>query len=312
MENLIVSFKVVAPLLILMLLGTILLRVHIFDSATVKKMNAAIFKVFLPALIFNNIYNSSIDDIKDIKTALYIAAVLIVAYILSIIYVYFTEKENSKRGVIVQGICRSNFVIFGLPLCMSICGDGVMGKVAVAVAIVVPVLNIFAVIALELFRGGKPSPKKILKGIITNPLIIVSLVGILVLVSGIKLPAIISTSISDVAKIGTPLALILLGASINFGTVKGNLKQLITAIAGKLIVLPFFGFLIAALLGMRGSDMALLIAAFASPTAVSSYPMALQMDGDGDLAAQIVAFGTAICIVTVFMWVFILKQLGLI
>ena len=312
MENLMVSFKVVAPLLILMLLGAILLRVHIFDSATVKKMNAAIFKVFLPALIFNNIYNSSIDDIKDIKTALYIATVLIVAYILSIIYVYFTEKENSKRGVIVQGICRSNFVIFGLPLCMSICGDGVMGKVAVAVTIVVPVLNIFAVIALELFRGGKPSPKKILKGIITNPLIIVSLVGVLVLVSGIKLPAIISTSISDVAKIGTPLALILLGASINFGTVKGNLKQLITAIAGKLIVLPLFGFLIAALLGMRGSDMALLIAAFASPTAVSSYPMALQMEGDGDLAAQIVAFGTAICIVTVFMWVFILKQLGLI
>ena len=312
MENLIVSFKVVAPLLILMLLGAVLLRVHIFDTATVKKMNAAIFKVFLPALIFNNIYNSSIDDIKDIKTALYIATVLIVAYILSIIYVYFTEKENSKRGVIVQGICRSNFVIFGLPLCMSICGDGVMGKVAVAVAIVVPVLNVFAVIALEIFRGGKPSLRKILKGIIKNPLIIVSIVGILVLVSGIKLPAIISASISDVAKIGTPLALILLGASINFGTVKGNLKQLITAIAGKLIVMPFFGFLIAALLGMRGSDMALLIAAFASPTAVSSYPMALQMDGDGDLAAQIVAFGTALCIVTVFMWVFILKQTGLI
>ena len=312
MENLIVSFKVVAPLLILMLLGAVLLRVHIFDNATVKKMNAAIFKVFLPAMIFNNIYNSSIEDIKDIKTALYIAAVLIVAYILSMIYVCFTEKENSKRGVIAQGICRSNFVIFGLPLCMSICGDGVMGKVAVAVAIVVPVLNVFAVIALEVFRGGKPSPKKILKGIITNPLIIVSVVGILVLVSGIRLPAIISSSISDVAKIGTPLALILLGASINFGTVKGNLRQLITAICGKLIVLPFFGFLIAALMGMCGSDMALLIAAFASPTAVSSYPMALQMGGDGDLAAQIVAFGTALCILTVFMWVFILKQFGLI
>ena len=312
MENLIVSFKVVAPLLILMLLGAFLLRVHIFDTATVKKMNAAIFKVFLPAMIFNNIYNSSIEDIKDIKTALYIATVIIISYILSIIYVYFTEKENSKRGVMAQGICRSNFVIFGLPLCMSICGDGVLGKVAVAVAIVVPVLNVFAVISLELFRGGKPSPKKILSGIIKNPLIIASLLGIIVLVSGLKLPAIISSSISDVAKIGTPLALILLGASINFSTVRGNLRQLITVIAGRLIIIPFFGFLIAALMGMRGSDMALLIAAFASPTAVSSYPMALQMDGDGDLAAQIVAFGTAICIVTVFMWVFILKQFALI
>lgn len=312
MENLIVAFRVVAPLLILMLLGSILLRVHIFDSATVKKMNGAIFKVFLPALIFNNIYNSSIDDVKNINTALYIVAVIVAAYIISILYVALAEKDNSKRGVMAQGMCRSNFVIFGLPLCMSICGDEVMGKVAVAVAIVVPVLNVFSVISLEIFRGGKPSLSKILKGIITNPLIISSALGIIVLVSGIKLPAIISNSISDVAKIATPLALVLLGASINFGTVKGNIKQLITTIAGKLIVLPFFGFLIAALSGMRGSDMALLIAAFASPTAVSSYPMALQMDGDGDLAAQIVAFGTALCIVTVFMWVFILKQLGLI
>lgn len=312
MQNLIVSFNVVAPLLILMLLGGFLLRIHIFDTATVKKMNSAIFKVFLPALIFNNIYNSSIDDVKNIKTALYIVVIVVVMYLSSLLYVALTEKDNKKRGVMAQGMCRSNFVIFGLPICMLICGDEVMGKVAVAVAIVVPVLNIFSVLSLEIFRGGKPNLKKILKGIATNPLIIASVIGIIVLVSGIKLPSIIENAVSDVSKIATPLALVLLGASVNFSTVKGNLRQLITVIMTKLIIMPFVGFTVAALLGMRGSDMALLIAAFASPTAVSSYPMAIEMDGDGDLAAQIVAFGTAICIMTVFSWVFILKQLALI
>ncbi|MBQ3022083.1 MAG: AEC family transporter [Clostridia bacterium] len=312
MENLIISFKVVAPLLILMLLGAFLLRIHIFDTATVKKMNGAVFRVFLPVLIFNNIYNSSIDDVKNITTALYIVVIVITMFLFSMLYVVLTEKDNKKRGVMVQGICRSNFVIFGLPICMSVCGGGVMGKVAVAVAIVVPVLNIFAVLSLEIFRGGKPNIKKILKGIITNPLIIASIIGIIVLVSGIKLPSIIENAVSDISKIATPLALVLLGASVNFCTVRGNLKQLITVIAGKLIVMPLVGFTIAAMLGIRGSDMALLIAAFASPTAVSSYPMAIEMGGDGDLAAQIVAFSTAICIITVFMWVFILKQLGLI
>ena len=71
MENLILSFKVVAPLIILMLLGAFMLRVHIFDDATVKKMNTAVFKVFLPALIFYTIYNSSIAAIKDIRVAAY-------------------------------------------------------------------------------------------------------------------------------------------------------------------------------------------------------------------------------------------------
>ena len=212
----------------------------------------------------------------------------------------------------MQGMCRSNFVIFGVPLCVSICGEGVLGKVSVAVAIVVPVLNILSVIVLEFFRGGRPSLKKMFKGIITNPLIISSLLGIAVLLSGIKLPKIISNSVNDVAKIATPLALVLLGASVNLSTVRGNLRQLIITISGKLIIIPFIGILIAALLGMRDGDIALLIAALASPTAVSSYPMALQMEGDGELAAQIVAFGTALCIITVFLWVFVLKQVGLI
>lgn len=312
MANLIVSFEVVAPLLILMLLGAMLLRIHIFDESTVKKMNAAVFKIFLPALIFNNVYNSSIDDVKNIGTALYTAAVIVGAFALSMLFVCLVEKDNAKRGVMVQGMCRSNFVIFGVPLCVSICGEGVLGKISVAVAIVVPVLNILSVIVLEFFRGGRPSLKKMLKGIITNPLIISSLLGIVVLLSGIKLPKIISNSVNDVAKIATPLALILLGASVNLSTVRGNLRQLIITISGKLIIIPFIGILIAALLGMRDGDIALLIAALASPTAVSSYPMALQMEGDGELAAQIVAFGTALCIITVFLWVFVLKQLGLI
>lgn len=311
-DNLLISFKVVAPLLLLMLLGGFLLRVHVFDSATVKKMNSAIFKVFLPALIFNNLYNSNLSDVQDIRAGIFAAAVLGGAYILSIILVIFLEKDNKKRGVMAQGMCRSNFVIFGLPLCQAICGDSILGKISVAVAIVIPVINILAVVSLELFRGeqGGFNVKKIAKGVITNPLIIASALGIIVLLSGIRLHQIAEKTVSDVAKIATPLALILLGASINFSTVKGNLKQLIITISAKLIFVPLVGIGIAVSMGLRGGDLALLIAALASPTAVSSYPMALQMDGDGDLAAQIVAFGTAICIFTVFLWVFALKQLS--
>ncbi len=312
MENLLVSFNVVAPLIILMLLGMLLLRVHIFDENTVKKMNVSVFRLFLPVLIFNNMYNSSIDDVKNVGTALYTAAVIIGAFILSAVFVSLVEKDPKKRGSMVQGMCRSNFVIFGVPLCVAISGEGVLGKVSVAVAIVVPVLNVLSVIVLEYFRGGKPDIKKMIKGIITNPLIIASLLGFLALISGIKFPKIINTSLNDVAKIATPLALILLGASIKLSALKGNIKELIISIAGKLIVIPFIGIFIAALIGMRGGDIALLVAALASPTAVSSYPMALEMGGDGELAAQIVALGTTLCIITVFLWVFVLKQIGLI
>ena len=312
MENLILSFKVVAPLIVLMLLGAFMLRVHIFDDATVKKMNTAVFKVFLPALIFYNIYNSSIDDIKDIRAALYASIVLMSAFAVSSVLICLIEKDPRKRGVMVQGMCRSNFVIFGVPLCVSLCGEQILGKISVAVTIIIPVINILSVVVLEVFRGTKPSFKKILKGIITNPLTIASLLGMLALVSGIKLGSVLTNALGDISKIATPLALVLLGASIDIKKVRGNLRHLFITVFGKLVAVPFIGIFIAALMGMRNGDLALLIAALAAPTAVSSYPMALSMDGDGELAAQIVAFGTVLCIATVFLWVFVLKQLSLI
>lgn len=312
MENLILSFKVVAPLIILMLLGAFMLRVHIFDGATVKKMNTAVFKVFLPVLIFYNIYNSSIEDIKDIRAALYAAAVLLAGFVICAVLILFIEKEPPRRGVMVQGICRSNLVIFGVPLCMSLCGEEILGKVSVAVTIIIPVINVLSVVVLELFRGTTPSLKKTTRGIITNPLIIASVIGMAALLSGIRLPEIVVDAAGDISQVATPLALILLGASIDLGKVCTNFRPLIISVLGKLIILPFAGILIAVLMGMRDGDLALLIAALASPTAVSSYPMALSMDGDGDLAAQIVALGTVLCILTVFLWVFVLKQLGLI
>ena len=165
MSNLIVSFNVVAPLLMLMLLGAFLLRIHIFDSEIVKKMNAAIFKVFLPALIFNNLYTSSINDVKDIRTGIYAAIVLALSYLVSMVFVSFAEKDSRKRGVMAQGICRSNFVIFGVPLCRAICGDTILGKISVAVAIVVPVINIFAVFALEFSAEENQVLKKCLKAL---------------------------------------------------------------------------------------------------------------------------------------------------
>lgn len=312
MGNLILSFKVVFPLLLLMSLGYFMLRVHILDDATVKKMNSAVFKVFLPVLIFNNIYNSSIEDVKDIKAAVFATVVLALAFIFSLITISLIEKEPKKRGAMVQGMCRSNFVIFGAPLCMSLCGEEILGKISVAVTIIIPVINIMSVVALEYFRGTNPSIIKMAKGIIKNPLIIASLIGLLALLSGVKFPAVVETSLADISKIATPLALVLLGASIKINEFGGNIRSLVITVMAKLIIIPLIGISIAALMGMRGEDIALLIAAFAAPTAVSSYPMALQMDSDGPLTAQIVAVTTALCIVTVFLWVFILKQLGII
>ena len=110
----------------------------------------------------------------------------------------------------------------------------------------------------------------------------------------------------------TPLALIALGGSFTFTAVKGNIPILSWAVVLRLIVIPVAALGIGALIGFRGAQIVALLSMFASPTAVSSYTMAQQMDGDSDLAAQIVVFTSAFSILTMFLLIFTLKSLALI
>ena len=312
MNNLIFSINVILPLVIEMALGQILRITDVIDGNTSKKMNSAIFKLFLPVLIFYNVYTSEIADVFNAKLILYaVLSIFILVGILAAAVPLF-EKDKKKIGVIIQGIFRSNFVIFGVPLSIALSGNSISGTVSVLVACVIPTFNLLAVIVLESFKGDKPDFKKILLGIASNPLIISSILGFVFLFAKIKIYAPVESTLKGIAVSATPLALIILGASIDIKKIRGNTKQIAAAVTGRLIVVPAIFLSLAAILGFRNGYLAILIALYASPGAVSSYPMASQMGADGELAAQIVMMQTCLCSVTVFLFIFILKHLGLI
>ena len=312
MENFLVSFNVVFPVFIMMALGYFMRWIKLLDSDTVKQMNSAVFKVFLPLMIFKNVYESNVSDVFSLKLALFsVITVLIIIALLFIIVPLF-EKDRRKCSVLIQAVFRSNFVIFGVPVSEALCNGEVSGTTALLVAIIIPLFNFFAVVTLEVFRGSKPDFKTIVKGIITNPLIIASAVGLAVLFSGIRFPGVIEKSISSISSVTTPLALIMLGASINL-KLSANISRLISGVILKLVVIPLIVLPVAVYgFGIRGSDVAILLAIFATPPAVSSFTMAQQMGADDELAGQLVMFGTVFCVLTIFIWIFVIKTLGII
>ena len=308
MENLILSLNVVLPLFITMSLGYFLKYLNMFDNNTLDTMNNITFKSFLPMLLFYNIYKTDLQGVFNLKLMIFSATCVIALYLILYLIVPLIEKDNKKRGALLQGLFRSNFVIFCIPITESFFGSEKVGVAALLIAVIVPLFNILSVIALETFRGGKPDFRKISIGIIKNPLIIASCLGILTLLLKIKIPTAIEKTISDVSKIATPLSLILLGASFKFDNIKKYLKQTTIAVVGKTILTPCIILPICIMFGYRGVELSTLMIIFAAPTAISSFTMAQQMDSDSDLAGQIVVFTSAFCVVTVFMWIFILKQ----
>lgn len=312
MDCIILAFKVVFPILVYVSIGYFFKQIKLYDTKGIKVVNDLVFKLFLPCLLFYNIYTTETGKIFDPSLILYAVTVILILFILLMVIVPVFVKENSKCGVFIQGVFRSNFVLFGLPVTISLLGEGNAGLTSLAIAFVVPLYNVLAVICLETFRKSKINIVGILKGIIKNPLIISSLLGIIFLLLKIKLPDFCGNVIRDLSRVATPLALVGLGGSFTFSFVKGNIKKLIYIIALKLIIVPVTAIgLSAYVFDFRGASIVTLISIFASPTAVSSFTMAQSMGGDSDLAAQTVVFTSVFSIITVFLIVAVTKYLNL-
>lgn len=312
MDNLILSFNVVLPIFLCILLGYFLRRLHMVDTPSLNVMNKLCFKVFLPIYLFNNIATTNLAAAFNGKLLATAYLGVTAQFILLMLLIPRLEKENPRRGVLIQAMFRSNFALFGLPLALSLCGTEKVGPTSILVGFTVPLFNILAVVSLESFRRGKPSVKKMAKGIATNPLIIASLLGIAFNLLDFTLPSAVQKSVNDLGGVATPLSLVALGGSFTVSKVKEYKKQLTIGVLGRLVFSPLLMVGVGILLGFRNELLIPLLIMSGAPTAVSSFPMAQQMDGDGELAAGLVVFTSGLAILSMFLWIFVLKQIGMI
>ena len=312
MDNLILSFNVVLPIFLCILLGYFLRRIRMVDTPSLNVMNKLCFKVFLPIYLFNNIATTNLAAAFNGKLLATAYLGVTAQFVLLMILIPRLEKENPRRGVLIQAMFRSNFALFGLPLALSLCGTEKVGPTSILVGFTVPLFNILAVVSLESFRGGKPSIKKMAKGIATNPLIIASLLGIAFNLLDFTLPSAVQKSVNDLGGVATPLSLVALGGSFTVSKVKEYKKQLTIGVLGRLVFSPLIMVSAGILLGFRNELLIPLLIMSGAPTAVSSFPMAQQMDGDGELAAGLVVFTSGLAILSMFLWIFVLKQIGMI
>lgn len=305
-----ISANAVLPMCLVMALGYGTRRLGWIRREEISAINKIAFRIFLPCLLYYNVYCSDLSGSFDPLLMAYAVGGVLLTFGLSLGYTLLTEKLPERRGVMIQGMFRSNYVIMGIPVATALLGADQLGTVSILIAVVVPLFNMLSVVVLEVFRGQKPKPLHILGQIAKNPLVIGSVLGILTLAAGIRLPHILEQAIQNISAIASPLQLFLLGAFFQFSGLKTYRRELVTVSAAKLIVSPGLFLGLGALLGFRGVAFVSLIGIFASPTAVNSFTMAQQMGGDAELAGDIVVTTSAVSILTMFLWIFLFKSLG--
>lgn len=284
----------------------------LWDAPFIARLNGIVFKTFFPMHIFISIYQTDLATAVNGPLLVFMLAFLAFEIVVPWLLVPHMESDCKKQGVIIQGLFRANILLFGIPITASLCGQQYAGTAAVLVGAVVPIYNVMAVVVLEAFRGGKPNLRKMAHGVATNPLILGAVVAVLLMLLQIDLSAPVEKAVADMAKITTPLSMVILGGSFHFSQVRHNARPLSIILLGRLVVLPAIGLAVAVWLGFRGPELGVLLSLLTVPVAVSSFTMAQQMGGDGELAGQAVVFSALGSIVTIFFWIFSFKQLGLI
>lgn len=310
-SNFIVAISAVIPLFFLMAVGAFVKFSNLLTDEELKHINRMVFRVFFFFMMFHSIYTTDLAATFRPKLMLFGAGAVLILFIFLMIFIPKIEPDNKRRGVMVQAIFRSNFVIMGVPIVANIFGDENIAVTTMMIAIIIPMYNIFAVFALETFRGGKIQILPIVTGILKNPMILGAISGAVLLTLGVQIPAPILKPVGQISAATTPVALIILGASFKLGSAHNHFPQLVKCVLGKLIFVPAAVLSVAILLGFSGIDFVTLLAIFCTPCAIVSFAMAQQMNGDADLAGNCVVFTSALSCVTIFGWILFFKTIGI-
>ncbi len=312
MESFAIATNAVVPFIVYIAMGVIAAKAGWVKEPFLRELNRVLFKVFFPFIMFKNLYDVDFSTLKGADYVLFafVGTLILIGLVFFLVPVF--EKDNKRKPVIMQVIFRSNAVLFALPLSVSVIGPEAGAKASILIAFLVPLYNVTAVIILEYFRGGKISPGQLLINVLKTPLIVGAIAGAVFNALPITMPQALVEPIDQLAGLVTPMALFVLGGTLRLSNMKKDAPVLVAGTVGKLIVVPSIIVALMIMMKYPPAELFTVFCVFATPVAAASFPMAQSMGADADLAGEYVVVTTITSIVTIFVWIILLKNFALI
>ena len=181
-------------------------------------------------------------------------------------------------------------------------GQEGLAAASLAIIAIVPLVNLLSVLALARFganaAGRKPSITGTLKQLATNPLILASLLGLLLNLTGIGLPPVIKQWGDILARASLPLALLAVGAGLDLAAAKVGGRAVLLSLLGKLALLPALTALLCLWFGAGPIETFVAVLYNGLPTAPTAYILARQLGGDARLMAGMITLQVVVSVVT--------------
>lgn len=313
MENLIFSLNATVPVFAMIILGMLFKKIGIIDDVFASRMNKFVFLIPLPVLLFKDLATLDFNTIWDTKFVLFCFFITILS-ILIVTLLSFLLKNKQNQGEFIQASYRSSAALLGIALIQNVYGKATMAPLMIIGS--VPLYNIMAVVVLSFFspeRKGlsKEVWLKTIKGILTNPILIGIVVGILCSLLHLPMPTMLDKTVTSIGNVATPLGLMAMGATFNYKEALGDLKPALCASFIKLFGFCAMFLPLAIYLGFQGEQLIAILVMLGSATTVSCFVMAKNMGHTGILTSTVVMLTTIFSGFSITMWLYILKGMGL-
>lgn len=290
----------VLPVFLLILLGYVVRRRGWVAAAFWEPAERLTYLFLLPALLTTTLARADFAALPAARMAGAVVLAIVTMSALLIAFHLVARRNGPAVTAVLQTSIRPNTYI-GLSIPFALYGEAGLAVAALAVAVVVPTVNVICIAAL-LRLGDRASQAAagpgFAKALLSNPLILACLLGLALNFSGIGLPPVAGETLTILARAALPVALLAVGAGLDFGAARTSGGWVAGATALKLAGLPLFTAGFCLLLGVDGLPFAVAVIFNALPAATSSYILARQMGGAPGLVANILTVQTLVAALT--------------
>ena len=289
----------ILPVCLLMLLGAALRHFRFLPDEFFSHLNRLGFWLLLPVLLFCTILQAPTSAGGDgLKVGAILCACSVAVTAVAWGAAHLMRLPGGSARALMQAAMRGNLAYTALPVVLYAFGENsrAAAVAAFALAPAIPFYNFWAVLILTSGRKDTASANKgQLLEVLRNPLIFACLLGLLVLKTGVQIPAGVFNALKTLGQAALPCALLALGAGLTPERMQTSLRPALAGTALKLLAMPAIGYALARVAGLNGELLLITLLFLASPCAVTSYVMADQMGADKELAGSAIAISTLLC-----------------
>ena len=294
-----VVLQALFPVFTLILLGHMLRRWDFPGGDFWPRAERFTYYVLFPAMLIFKLGQARLPASAYGDTALLISAMLAVMTLVLLLAQRFWRWPGPVFSSVYQGAIRFNSYV-GLAAAGMLLGDEGLQLTAIAVAIMVPLLNLLCIVMFALVADeSRVQVSQVLKAIATNPLIVGSVVGVLWGYFEVGFHPLLAGVLEPLSNLALPMGLMTVGAGLQLSALRGGAAPFVVASALKLVAFPLMAFGLAMLLGLDGTLVQAAVLLATLPTATSAYILARQLGGDAPLMAGIISGQTLLAMVSI-------------